>query len=256
MGALLGGGTGLVAVPALGRFTGLPRVKVHGTVTIANIAVAIVGATVYGLRGGALDTAIGIPLMAGGVLGAVGGARLVVRVPEKALRTVFVAVLVVVGVKLLLDALHLDVVGGGDGLRLSNYASGVAIVLAVLVGVLVGAWSAALGLGGGLLTVPVLVLLFGATLHTAEGTSLLVMLPNSLTGAITHLRQRTASPGLGAELAAGAAIGACGGAFLALALPNRVIGLIFGVFVLCIALRELRRLAVKSSPTQTGGTKP
>jgi uncharacterized membrane protein YfcA len=44
----------------------------------------------------------------------------------------------------------------------------------------------------------VLILLFGVGTHTAEGTSLLVMLPNSVAASVQHLRQHTASPRLGA----------------------------------------------------------
>jgi hypothetical protein len=54
---------------------------------------------------------VGVPLMIGGVFGAVLGAKLVVKAPEAVLRMVFVVVLVVAGVKLLLDALDLDPLG-------------------------------------------------------------------------------------------------------------------------------------------------
>jgi uncharacterized membrane protein YfcA len=224
------------------RLTDLRRATIHGTATIPNIAVAVVGATVYGLRGGALDTRIGIPLMIGGVIGVNGGARFVLRASEQTLRGIFVAVLVLAGAKLLLDALGLDPIGTSAVLpRAVRSDVLTAVALASVLGVLVGAWSAAMGLGGGLLTVPMLALLFGTSLHTAEGTSLIVMLPNSILGARAHIRQHTASVPVGLRLAAGAAPGAVIGAFVALALSARTLGLIFGAFVLLIAGRELLR---------------
>ncbi|GAA4836835.1 sulfite exporter TauE/SafE family protein [Saccharopolyspora rosea] len=240
VGALLGGGTGLVSVPALEKLTDLRRATIHGTTTISNAAIAAVGSTVYALRGGAVDLRVGIPLMAGGVVGAVFGARLVARAPERVLRAVFAAVLVVAGAKFLLDAAGLDPLRhpvrlGADGLP-------AVIVVGTLLGFVVGAWASALGLGGGLLAVPVLALLFGTGLHVAEGTSLLVMLPNSVSGALAHLRQRTAAPRVGLRLAAGAAVGAVLGAFLALALDTRVLSGIFGLVTLTVAAREMRRL--------------
>ncbi|MBV8931889.1 MAG: sulfite exporter TauE/SafE family protein [Kutzneria sp.] len=247
VGALLGGGTGTVTVPALDKLTEFPRATIYGTSSIANVAVAIVGTVGYALRGGAVDFAVGIPLMVGGALGAVLGARLVLKVPERVLRMVFIMVLLVAGGKLIIDAAGIDPIGEGAVLPAAvREGTAVMITVAALLGVLIGAWSAALGLGGGLLTVPALVLLFGAGLHVAEGTSLVVMLPNSIIGAVTHIRQRTASVPVGSRLASGAAVGAVLGVLLALAIPGRVLELIFGAFVLFMAVREIRRMRAKT----------
>jgi len=51
------------------------------------------------------------------------------------------------------------------------------IFLYVLLGLTAGFFGGALGLGGGAIMVPALVLLFGLTQHQAQGTSLAVMLP-------------------------------------------------------------------------------
>ena len=241
VGALLGGGTGTVVVPALDRLTALPRRVIHGTSGIANIAVAVVGTIVYALRGTAVDYGVGVPLMIGGVFGAVLGAKLVVKAPESVLRTVFVVVLVIAGIKLLLDALNLDPLGRNAVLPAAVRTDRPEVVaIAIALGVVIGAWSAALGLGGGLLTVPALALLFGTGLHTAESTSLAVMLPNSIVGTIVHVRQRTAEVRLGARLAYGAALGAIGGALLAVQIPGTALGLFFGLFTLAMAARSVR----------------
>jgi uncharacterized membrane protein YfcA len=249
VGALLGGGTGTVVVPALDRLTALPRRVIHGTSGIANVAVAVVGMAVYAMRGTAVDYGVGVPLMIGGVFGAVLGAKLVVKAPESALRTVFVVVLVIAGVKLLLDALDLDPLGRRAVLPAAVRAERPEVVMiGIALGVVIGAWSAALGLGGGLLTVPALALLFGAGLHTAESTSLAVMLPNSIVGTVAHVRQRTASVPIGARLAVGAAVGAGGGALLAVEIPSTGLGLFFGLFTLATAARSVR--AGRSSPAR------
>jgi uncharacterized membrane protein YfcA len=238
-GALLGGGTGTVTVPALDRLTTMPRATIHGTATIPNIAVAAVGSAVFLLRGGALDVGVGIPLMIGGVLGVRLGAGFVARVSAETLRAVFVSVLALAGAKLFLDALNLDPIGTHAFLPGAVRDGIAAASLAACLGVVVGAWSASLGSGGGVLTVPALVLLFGTGLHVAEGTSLLVMLPNSILGARAHLAQHTASIPVGARLALGAVPGAAAGALLALALPARTLGLVCGGFVLTMAAREV-----------------
>lgn len=50
-------------------------------------------------------------------------------------------------------------------------------ILYILIGVLVGAFSGAFGVGGGAIMVPILAVFFGLTQHQAQGTSLAVMLP-------------------------------------------------------------------------------
>jgi uncharacterized protein len=243
VGALLGGGTGAVTVPALDRLTGLRRGMIHGTANLVNVAVAVVGSVIYGLRGGHIDGTAGIGLMAGGVVGAFFGARIAARASDQALRTTFAVIQFVAGVELCLDAAGAGPSGGSallsPGVRASTAA---VVVLTVAIGVVVGAWSAAMGLGGGSLTVPVLILLFGVGAHTAEGTSMLVMLPNSVVASVQHLRQHTASPALGAALACGAAPGAVLGASVALVLSGTVLDWVFGLFVLFIAAQQARRV--------------
>ncbi len=51
------------------------------------------------------------------------------------------------------------------------------IILLCIVGILSGIIAGSLGVGGGILIVPALVLLFGFSQHTAQGTSLAVLLP-------------------------------------------------------------------------------
>lgn len=243
VGALLGGGTGVVTVPALDRLTGLRRGVIHGTANLVNVAVAVVGAVMYGLRGGHLDATAGIGLMTGGVLGAFFGARIAARASDRALRAAFAVVLGAAGVELCLDAAGIGPSSGSPLLSAGVRASTAAVViLTVAIGVVVGAWSAAMGLGGGSLTVPVLILLFGVSGHTAEGTSLLVMLPNSVVASVQHLRQRTASAALGAALASGAAPGAVLGASAGLMLSGTVLDWVFGLFVLFVAAQQVSRI--------------
>ncbi|HEV8524007.1 MAG TPA: TSUP family transporter, partial [Terriglobales bacterium] len=49
------------------------------------------------------------------------------------------------------------------------------LVIALLVGVLIGALSGLIGLGGGVLLIPILVYFFGMNQHQAQGTSLAML---------------------------------------------------------------------------------
>jgi uncharacterized protein len=252
VGALLGGGTGVVTVPALDRLTSLRRGTIHGTANLVNVSVAVVGALIYGLRGGHLDMTTGVGLMIGGVVGAFFGAQIAARASDQTLRTAFAVVLAAAGIELCLGGAGIGPSSSSPllsaGLRGDTTA---VVVLTLVIGVVVGAWSAAMGLGGGSLTVPILILLFGVAPHAAEGTSLLVMLPNSIAASIQHLRQRTASPGLGALLTYGAVPGAVGGASLALVLSAITLDWVFGLFVLFVATQQLRRIQTVWRSQQT-----
>lgn len=250
VGALLGGGTGTVTVPALDRLTTMRRAVIHGTVATPNAVVAILGATTYWLRGGAIDGSIAIPMMLGGALGVLAGVRLVQRIPELALRLTFISVLALAGFKLLHDGLGItDLTGWNLASTGIPAPQPVLWALTLVFGTVVGAWSASLGLGGGLLTVPTLVIALDVPMQTALGTSLVVMLPNAVLSVIAHRRNRTSDARTGYRLATGAAPGAIVGALLALAVPSTVLNIIFGSFTVIMAAVETRRLLQRRNST-------
>lgn len=243
VGGLLGGGSGVFFVPALDRFAHLRRAVLHGTSTTANISVCAVGAAVYALAGGAVDLRAGTGLIIGGVIGGFFGAGIVSRLPERVLRVLFIVVVLLTATKLYLDAAGLDPLAGRAALSPALLATlWFVLPVTIAAGLVIGAWAAALGLGGGLLAVPTLVLLFGTDLHTAAGTSLLMFVPNSVAGAVVHLRAGTASPRLSIWLSIGAVPGAVAGALLALALDSLVLGVVFGTFALLMGIREIIQL--------------
>ena len=109
--------------------------------------------------------------------------------------------------------------------------------LILLDGFVAGALSGSLGIGGGVVMVPIMVVGFGFTERLAQGTSLVAIVPISLVGAATHLRQGNVlvKPALWMGLA-GAPL-ALGGAALAQHLPGPLLGRLFGAFVIFSAYR-------------------
>ncbi|WP_264036577.1 sulfite exporter TauE/SafE family protein [Mycolicibacterium hodleri] len=240
IGGLLGGGSGVFYVPALEKLTRLPRPSLHGTAGAANIAVTGVGAATFALAGGSINLHAGSGLLVGATAGAFLGARLILRISHQLLRWLFVAILVATGVKLLIDAAQPSAVHAATTVPMSVIANPwYAIPTSLILGFIIGAWAAGMGLGGGLLAVPVLMVLFGTDLPTAEGTSLLMFFPNAVVGTVVHARQGTADKRLAAVLNLGALPGAVLGALLALTLDVHVLSIVFAVFALAVALREL-----------------
>ncbi|MEJ2868650.1 sulfite exporter TauE/SafE family protein [Actinomycetospora sp. OC33-EN08] len=239
VGGLLGGGNGVLTVPALAQYTSLSRPAVHGTSTLAATWVCAAGALVYWLVGGTIDLHAGVGMLVGGAVGGFYGAKLVARASETLLRVLLIGILVLTAVKLSLDAAGLDPLGGAAAVPADLLATGWFVaVLSVVVGLVVGAWAGAMGLGGGLLAVPALVLLFGVDLQTAAGTSLFVFLPNCLVGGLSHHRQGTADIRIANLVGLAAAPGTVVGALLALALDSTVLGVVFGTFAAVMAVRE------------------
>ena len=113
-------------------------------------------------------------------------------------------------------------------------------VVLVAFGVVVGAASGLLGVGGGTLIVPFLTLAAGFSQHAAEATSLLVILPTAIAGSLTLRRRKVGDLGLALRFGLVGAVGSVLGALLALALPADTLRVVFAVFVGVIGLRLAR----------------
>jgi uncharacterized membrane protein YfcA len=109
-------------------------------------------------------------------------------------------------------------------------------------GLMTGMLSGLLGIGGGTFMVPFMVLALGIGQHSAEATSLLVVLPTAVVATITLARRGAVDVRRALTLGGVGAVGGIGGALLALALPAEVLRRLFGVFMLVVALRMLRKL--------------
>lgn len=79
-------------------------------------------------------------------------------------------------------------------------------IIMALVGVVIGLLSGLIGVGGGTIMVPICRLVLGMAPVQATGTSLFTIIPTSLSGAVSHIREKTCVPKLGIALGIG---GAC-----------------------------------------------
>ena len=113
-------------------------------------------------------------------------------------------------------------------------------VALVAFGVAAGVASGLLGVGGGTLVVPFLTLAVGLTQHSAEATSLLVILPTAVVGSLVLRRRGVGDLRLALRFGVVGAIGSVLGALLALALPASTLRLVFAVFVGLVGLRLAR----------------
>ena len=177
MSGLFGVGGGFIIVPLL-LLLGMKQKLAAGTSVIAILPTAIVGAIGY-LTLGQVDWLAAILLAVGMIVGTQVGGRLLQILPESVLFWMFLTALLLIIPSLFLvvptrDA-HIDI-------------TVVVGILLVITGVIVGILSALLGVG--IVMVPVLVLLFGANDLVAKGTSLLMMIPGSISATTVNYRNK------------------------------------------------------------------
>jgi uncharacterized membrane protein YfcA len=96
------------------------------------------------------------------------------------------------------------------------------------------------GLGGGVVIVPALVLLFHVDLRYAIGASLISVIATSSGAAVAYVREGFSNVRIGMFLEMATTVGAVGGAYLAALVSTRAIGVIFGVTLLYSAWSSFR----------------
>lgn len=176
---LFGIGGGLVLVPILVMVLGFPQRLAAGTSVAAILPAAVVGGIGYAVQGN-VDWIAAAALAVGVIGGAQLGSFLLSRVPTGLLRWMFMGFLAVIAVSLWFVVPQRD-----DAIAMTALTA----VLLAATGFVTGVLSGLLGVGGGVVVVPVLMFFFGASDLVAKGTSLLVMIPGSLSGTIGNVRR-------------------------------------------------------------------
>ena len=114
-------------------------------------------------------------------------------------------------------------------------------LLAFVASIAAGGFGAIVGVGGGLILVPLLSVGLGVPLHTAIATSLLGVICVSTTASASFLRRGLADRRLGLTLLGATALGGLIGGYVAGYLDARVLAALFGVVLVAVAIQMLRR---------------
>jgi uncharacterized membrane protein YfcA len=118
---------------------------------------------------------------------------------------------------------------------------------AIAIGLAGGVIAGLLGVGGGVLFVPGLVIFLGLNQHQAEATSLLAIIPVAVVGTFMQDRYGNVRRGDALLLGGLSLVGAAGGVALANALSGRVLRDAFAVLLVIVAAQFVRR-ALGSGP--------
>ncbi|WP_228441795.1 sulfite exporter TauE/SafE family protein [Chryseobacterium lacus] len=108
----------------------------------------------------------------------------------------------------------------------------------VVLGLLAGYLSGLVGIGGGIIMVPVLVLFFGFTQHKAQGTTLaLLMIPVGIFGVMNYHKTGNVDIKTALLLCCGFVLGSYLGSKTAISLSQDALRKIFAVLMFIVAIR-------------------
>lgn len=234
MAGLFGVGGGVILVPGLVLLAGLVQHQAHATSLAAIIITAPAALLPFALEG-AVSWPAAAALAAGAIAGAVGGADVMRRIPADGLRRLFGGFMLLVALRLLLPG------AGGGGEDVAAALGAGALAGLALTGLVTGLLSALMGVGGGIVMVPAMVVLFGFGQHLAEGTSLAVIIPTALVGSWRHARNGYTRWRIGLIVGAGGLVGGLGGGTLAQLLPAEVLQVAFAGLLVLTGVRLVRR---------------
>ena len=115
------------------------------------------------------------------------------------------------------------------------------IIGLIILGLVAGALAASLGIGGGIIFVPVLVSVFGFTQLSAQGTSLAIIVPTAIIATYRHATAGRVDWKTAGITGAAGVIGALAGSQLAYSLDEQVLRRVFALVLIALAIRMAHR---------------
>ena len=245
-GGMFGLGGGIIMVPLL---LFLFKKNVY-TATATSLAVigpmALAGSISNAFKGN-----INYPAFIFMSLGAVGGAYLgaawAKKVPQEVLRKMLGAAVLLTSL-----AMIFKISNPGEGSLPSFNLSGSLVLMGL--GVVVGIFSGMLGLGGGVLMLPMMIFGFGFSAHMATATSLAIMVPTSASGSIKSFKTGALDMELFILIALGAVFGSVLGTIFAGHINKEHLRTLIGVVVFLISIFIIFKKKEKKSVNGTGAT--
>jgi uncharacterized protein len=222
---LLGGGGSILTVPILTYVADMdPRNAIAAALFV--VAVTSAASVVVHARAGRVMWRTGLMFGAAGMAGAYLGGRLAVFIPPRALMIGFGVMMVATAVAMLRPKRE----------QAGEPSSELRFSKTIVDGFVIGCVTGLIGVGGGFLIVPALVLLGRIPMERAVGTSLLVIAMNSLSGLAGQLEHAKIDWTLALPVTAVAVVGSIAGGRLAGRMSPTVLRRAFGVLVVLVAV--------------------
>ncbi len=235
---MLGSGGAIVMLPILVYVADISAQQA------VSMSLAIVGGTslagaIMQYRRGNVHRAATISFLATGVVGAFLGSYLTHMVSQQTLMLFFSLLMMLVGGAMLRKRKKANQ---------SHAQHQFSVAKCLLIGAIIGVLTGFLGVGGGFLIVPALVLFIGLEINKAIGTSLAVVAVNSASGLAGHAREVTINWPLTAGFLIVALVGMQIGTWYAARIPHERLRTVFAWFVIffAVAIASINGYAVLS----------
>lgn len=239
LGGLIGLGGAEFRLPLLITIFGyatLPAVVVNLIVSLVTVFFSFIfRLKVIGLGGVASNLSVIVNILAGSLIGSYFGARLATYIGETVLRRMVVVLLILLSLLLMSHEIIFD----SGSAPLSPLLR---VALRFLAGIAIGAISSLLGVAGGELIIPTIVLLFAIDIKTAGSLSLAISVPTIIMGLYNYRRQQQLGGVSGdgkfiAWMALGSILGSLVGSYLLRYVPDLYLHFFLGSILLTSAIK-------------------
>jgi uncharacterized membrane protein YfcA len=239
LGGLFGVGGGLIIVPGLVSVAGMDRRLAHGTSLAATLPIAGASLITY-LAHGNVDWTVAVLLATGAILGAIVGTHLLHVIPKNVLVIVFVITVLATASRLLVSS---------DSAGRSDLTAGMVLLL-LGVGFVSGTLAGLLGIGGGVIMVPAMVVGLEMVPAVAKGTSVAVIVPTAIMGTIRNRKNANADLRVAMIVGGFGALSAVVGGTISDRLSDRFSNVMFALLLVFVAVTQLLSLRSKPAAVQ------
>jgi uncharacterized membrane protein YfcA len=180
-----------------------------------------------------------LAIIVGSTTGAYYGIGLLTKVSDVMFKKVLLVLLLIMGLLLIGESF---ITFGSAGIIFGNLY--VQLIVAVLCGILIGIVSSLLGVAGGEVIIPILILIFGIDVKLAGTMSLIISLPTMIVGITRHTRNKMYTvkselSSLVVPMGIASIIGALIGTFLLIYAPSQLLKIILGVLLIFTSIKLL-----------------
>jgi uncharacterized membrane protein YfcA len=245
LGGLFGVGGGLIIVPGLVGLAGMDRRLAHGTSLAATLPIAAASLITY-VSHGNVDWAVAFFLAIGAIAGAIVGTTLLHIIPKNVLIIIFVITVLATATRLAIST---------DSTGRSDLTIAMALLL-IVVGLLTGTLAGLLGIGGGVIMVPAMVVILGMVPVVAKGTSVAVIVPTAIMGTVRNRKKANADIRVAAVVGAFGAVSAIVGGTISDRMSDHLSNIMFALLLVFVAITQLLSLRSKPAVAQPAPTMP
>ena len=227
---IFGVGGGILIVPGLVFFAKMDQRLAHGTSLAAVLPISVSSLVTYWAQDH-VDWSVALFLVIGAVGGALLGTKLLKTARRDLLSIGFASLLVVSAIRLYWSASAT----GRDELTV------LMAVALVAVGLVTGVLAGLLGVGGGVVMIPAMIVLLGIPNVIAKGTSLAVIIPTAITGTYRNRVAKNVDLRAAAIVGGGGIVSAVFGAWISARLSDAVSNALFASLLVIVAARLIHQ---------------